>query len=214
MSIRAIVFDFGNVVGFFDHRRTTERLAPHAGIPAEAIHAYLFGGELEDEYESGRLSTAAFLSRIRDYCRLGCPDEFIATAWGDIFWPNAAVSELLPLLRPNYRLLLGSNTNELHARHFCSQFAEVFRNFDALVLSHEVGARKPRAEFFDHCRRLAGCVAADCLFIDDLPANVAGARACGFQGLVYRKDTDLAAQLTALGIRGLENRAGATKKEV
>jgi putative hydrolase of the HAD superfamily len=204
MSIRTIVFDFGNVVGFFDHRRTTERLASHAGIPADAIHGYLFGGDLEDEYESGKLTTAEFLGRIRAYCRLECPDDFVATAWGDIFWPNSAVCELLPRLRPNYRLLLGSNTNELHARHFCRQFAEVFRNFDALVLSHEVGARKPRAEFFEHCRRLAGCAAEECLFIDDLPPNVAGARASGWQGLVYRKDMNLADQLAALGIQ-LEN---------
>jgi glucose-1-phosphatase len=203
MSIRTIVFDFGNVVGFFDHRRTTERLAAHAGIPADALHGYLFGSELEDEYESGRLTTADFLCRIRDHCRLDCPDQFVAAAWADIFWPNPAVCELLPRLRSNYRLLLGSNTNELHAGQFCRQFHEVFRNFDALVLSHQIGARKPRPEFFAHCRRLAGCAAEECLFIDDLPANVEGARACGWQGLVYRKDMDLPARLTALGIQGL-----------
>ena len=31
--------------------------------------------------------------------------------------------DLIPRLKPNYRLLLGSNTNELHALHYRKQFA-------------------------------------------------------------------------------------------
>ena len=108
---------------------------------------------------------------------------------------------MVPRLKPQYRLLMGSNTNELHSRHFLQQFAETVRHFDGLVLSHEVGFRKPRPEFFRHAERLAECGAAECLFIDDLPANVAGARALGWQGIVYARDTDLPAELAKLGVR-------------
>ncbi len=206
MSIQAIVFDFGNVVAFFDHRLTTNRLAPHAGISADAIHAYLFGGTLEDEYESGGLSTEDFLSRVRQNCRLSCPDEIIATAWADIFQPNHEVCALLPgLKQQRFRLLLASNTNELHARQFGPQFARELEYFDALVLSHEIGIRKPQAAFFEHCRRLADCPPEACVFIDDLPANVAGARACGWHGIVYTGIADLRAQLAALGIEDLKS---------
>jgi len=200
MTIETIVFDFGRVVGFFDHRLTTNRLAVHAGLPAEEMHTYLFGGALEDDYESGRISTSEFLKRVRETCRLSCPDEIIAAAWADIFWPNPEVCALLPRLKPHYRLLLGSNTNELHARHFCGQFADRLRHFDALVLSHEIGVRKPKPGFFEHCARVAGCAPAACLFIDDLAANITGARACGWQGIVYTGFADLCKQLTALGI--------------
>jgi putative hydrolase of the HAD superfamily len=205
MGIKAVVFDFGNVVGFFDHRLTINRLAEHAGIPADAIHAYLFGGSLEDDYESGRISTEDFLKQVRETCRLRCSEEMLAAAWADIFRPNHDVCALLPLLRPHYRLLLGSNTNDLHSRHFCRQFADAFQHFDQLVFSHEVGARKPKAAFFDHCRRLAGYPPQECLFIDDLPANVAGARACGWQGVVYTDITDLRQRLSALGIAELQD---------
>jgi putative hydrolase of the HAD superfamily len=205
MQIKAIVFDFGRVVGFFDHRLTTLRLAAHSTLSADAIHGLLFGGPLEDTYESGRLSSAEFLRQVKDCCRVGCSEEMIAAAWADIFWPNEDVIRLLPGLKRHYRLLLGSNTNELHARQFCRQFEEVFAHFDALVLSHEVGARKPEASFFEHCRRLAACAPAECLFIDDLPANVLGARACGWHGIVYTGIADLRAELGRLGILGLES---------
>jgi FMN phosphatase YigB (HAD superfamily) len=200
MPIQTIIFDFGRVIGFFDHRVTTKRLAEHADLPVEEMHASLFEGTLEDDYESGRISTSEFLRRVREACRLTCPDEIIASAWADIFWPNEPICALLPRLKPRYRLLLGSNTNELHARQFCGQFADWLRHFDALVLSHEVGVRKPKAGFFEHCIRLAGCAPADCVFIDDLPSNVAGARACGLQSIVYSDFDDLCKQFTALGI--------------
>ncbi len=201
IMIRTIVFDFGNVIGFFDYRITLDRLASHTTLSIELMHRFLYCGELEDIFESGRISSAEFLRRVREGCRLSCSDEVLALAYADMFRPNDAVCGLVPRLRPHYRLLLGSNTNDLHSRYFLQQFARTMRHFDGLVLSHEVGARKPRPEFFRHAQRLADCAAEECLFIDDLPANVEGARALGWQGIVYSRDTDLPAEFGRLGVR-------------
>jgi putative hydrolase of the HAD superfamily len=199
-STRAIVFDFGNVIGFFDYRRATTRLAEHSHLSPEEMVTRLFGGGLEDAYESGRLSTAEYVRHVRDLCGLRCTEELLRGVYGDIFWPNVPVCALLPRLKPRYRLLLGSNTNELHALHFRRQFADALKHFDAVVLSYQIGARKPQPAFFEHCRRLAGCAAAECLFIDDLSANVAGAVACGWQGVVYRGYDTLCRELAGRGI--------------
>src|SRR5436190_533122 len=138
MSVKALVFDFGNVVGFFSHRQATERLAAHTCRPADDVHRFLFGGQLEDDYDSGRMTTAEFLRRLREGCGFNCPDDVLAEAYADIFWPNAAVCALLPSLAERYRLLLLSNTNDLHARQFLAQFEEFLRPFDHLILSHKV----------------------------------------------------------------------------
>jgi putative hydrolase of the HAD superfamily len=199
--IKTLVFDFGNVIGFFDHRVATERLAQHADLPADAIHALLWDGALEDDYEAGRISTAEFLNRVRQMCRLRCPDDVLCAAYADIFHaPNTELIALLPRLKARYHLLLASNTNELHAKQFLAQFADSVRHFDALVLSHEAGARKPTAEFFQYCQRLVGCAPDECVFIDDLLANVAGARAHGWHGIVYTSFRELCDRLAALGI--------------
>ncbi|HYT91571.1 MAG TPA: HAD family phosphatase [Gemmataceae bacterium] len=199
--MKAIVFDFGNVVAFFDHFRTLNKLARYTDLTPEAMYAAIYDSELEDAVESGRLSIREFLERFRELCRLSCDDELLASACADIFWPNEEVCALVPALAGRYRLLLGSNTNALHARHFCRQFEDVLSHFEALVLSCEIGVRKPRAGFFEHCQRLAGCAAEECVFIDDLPANVEGARACGWHGIVYRQGGELRERLAALGIR-------------
>jgi putative hydrolase of the HAD superfamily len=191
MGISTVVFDFGNVVAFFSHRRAAEQLAALGTAPAEVILSSLFGGPLEDDYDSGRLATADYLALLRRQFGLAGSDEQIARAYSDIFTPNDEVIALLPQLKGRYKLLLLSNTNDLHYRHFRRQFADALAPFDALVASHEVGVRKPHAHIYRHCERLADCPAERCLFIDDLPANVAAAQGCGWQGVVYRPGSDL-----------------------
>jgi putative hydrolase of the HAD superfamily len=166
----------------------------------EAVQAYLFGGRLEDDYEAGRVSTAVFLGLVRETCRLRGTDEQLRAAFADMFWPNPEVCDLVPLLAPRYRLVLLSNTNELHAAFFQRSFADVLRHFDHLVLSFEIGIRKPLAGFFEHCQRLAGAAPQDCIFIDDLPDNVGAAQALGWHGIVYKPGNDLPGALERLGV--------------
>jgi HAD superfamily hydrolase (TIGR01509 family) len=67
-------------------------------------------------------------------------------------------------------------------------------------MSHEVGVRKPDAGFFRACENQAGCAPDECLFVDDMPINVEGARALGWQGIVYRDFAALHSSLSALGV--------------
>ncbi len=198
--LQTIIFDFGNVLGFFDHQRTLAQLAPFTDLSADEIYHRLYLEELEHQFEAGQLSEEEFLQQVRQRCGLRCEDAFLRQAIADIFWPNPETCTLVPRLKDRYRLLLGSNTNPLHARHFQREFADTLAHFDELVLSHEIRCRKPHAAFFEHCLQLAGCPAGQCLFIDDMPANVASARSCGLQALAYAPDCDLPGQLRALGV--------------
>jgi putative hydrolase of the HAD superfamily len=201
MAISTIVFDFGNVVAFFSHQKSAEQLAAYGNASAASLAAYLFGGQLEDDFESGHIPSDRFISMVREAFHLRCTDEQFTQAFVDMFTANPDVCDLLPRLKPRYRLLLLSNTNDLHARHFLAKFREQLAPFDAFVLSHEVGIRKPDPRAYEYCRRQAGSPPpSECLFIDDLPANVEGVRACGWQGIVYRRGEDLVGKLAELGV--------------
>jgi len=193
--MRTLIFDFGNVIGFFDHHRTLRRLAAHTDLSMDVMMARFRATTLEDDYESGRLTSAAFLTQARQLFQLRCSDDEIAAAWSDIFEPNEAMHKLIVSLHGRCRLLLASNTNELHARQFRHQFADTLQHFHHLVLSHEIGARKPHRPFFAHCQQHASCAPHECLFIDDLPENVAGAIAFGWQGLVYKDIEEIRTRL-------------------
>ena len=198
--MQTIVFDFGNVIGFFDHQRTLTRLAAHSDLTPAQMRAAVYDTPLEDAYEAGEIATADFLAEVHKRWRLRCSHDDLAAAWADIFSPNADLCPIIPRLKGRYRLLLGSNTNDLHSRHFRRQFADTLTYFDGLILSHEIGVRKPKAEFFQHCQQRAGTAPEHCLFIDDMPDNVAGAQACGWRGIIFRDCRDLEERLNALGI--------------
>lgn len=197
--MKTIIFDFGNVVGFFDHGRTLDKLLPHSPLTKQAMFAAVYESELEDQIERGGLPVSVFLQSVHELWQLRCDVDFMAAAVSDIFWPNPEVCDLIPQLARNHRILLGSNTNAIHSGQFITQFAEVFRHFDSLVLSHEIGTRKPDAEFFLHCHGLADARPEECVFVDDLVPNIEGARAIGFHGIVYRPQENLADQLRGLG---------------
>ena len=67
--------------------------------------------------------------------------------------------------------------------------------FDTVVLSGEVGMRKPEKEIFLHAAETLGLAPAECVFIDDMEPNVAAAQACGMTGVLH---TETAATARAL----------------
>ena len=56
---------------------------------------------------------------------------------------------------------------------------------DGGVFSFEVKAVKPDPEIYRCLCDKYGLKPEECLFTDDVPANVKGAQACGFQGIVF-----------------------------
>ncbi len=200
MTITTIVFDFGNVLGFFSHRKAAEQLAVYSPLSVEDILNRYLDPQLEDDFETGRMSLPAFRALVRQRCRVNCDDAQLDQAIADMFTPNNEVCRLVSELKPRYRLVLLSNTNELHAVHFRRQFADTLAHFDTLVLSHEIGMRKPCPDIYAHCCRLGGSSPSQCVFIDDLPANIDAARACGWHGIVYHRGLDLRRELRQLGI--------------
>jgi putative hydrolase of the HAD superfamily len=68
--------------------------------------------------------------------------------------------------------------------------------FDAVVVSCEVGVRKPDPEMFTHVTDRLGVEPEATLLVDDIAANVNGARRAGWHAILV--DSDHAAAMTAL----------------
>jgi epoxide hydrolase-like predicted phosphatase len=70
--------------------------------------------------------------------------------------------------------------------------------FDVVVLSGDVGMRKPDADIFHHTLGLLSLPAADCVFVDDIGHNVDAAAALGFVGVRHTSYAQTAAELERL----------------
>ncbi len=59
----ALIFDFGNVVAFFDYLKFFNRLGARLGIPGQAVRSQLEAegfSKLHADFEAGRMTPAAF----------------------------------------------------------------------------------------------------------------------------------------------------------
>jgi putative hydrolase of the HAD superfamily len=70
--------------------------------------------------------------------------------------------------------------------------------FDVVVISSEVGMRKPEERIFRHTAALLGLEPRECMFIDDVRANIAAAEAVGLTCLHHREPGPTLARLSDL----------------
>jgi len=70
--------------------------------------------------------------------------------------------------------------------------------FDVVVISGEVGMRKPERQIFDLTLDRPRLPAAECVFIDDMAHNVAAAGEAGLAGIVHRSFDETASELQTL----------------
>jgi putative hydrolase of the HAD superfamily len=198
--IRTLFFDFGNVLAFFDHGRAVKEFARFTDMEPVELALALYGSPIADDYECGKLTTDEYVREARLNGRLACTAEQFLSYYHDIFWPNPEVHDIIPRLRPRYRLVLASNTNEAHFVRYTRDYAGVLAHFDHIVPSHHAAARKPHAEFFEYALRFANAEPHECLFIDDLPVNVEAAERAGMRGIFYTADGTFEGGLRAAGV--------------
>jgi len=70
--------------------------------------------------------------------------------------------------------------------------------FDAVVISAEVGMRKPEPRIFVHAAELLGLPPAECVFIDDIEQNIAAAEELGFAGVLHTDTTSTTQRVSEL----------------
>jgi HAD superfamily hydrolase (TIGR01509 family) len=75
--------------------------------------------------------------------------------------------------------------------------------FDVVVISGEVGMRKPEARIFRHTVDLLGVAPGACVFVDDVAPNVAAAAAAGLVGVHHTSYESTLAELEVLFDRSL-----------
>ena len=200
MGNKVLVFDFGNVIGMFSHLKAAGQMAQHCNKNIDTIRRVLFDETTENELEKGNISPEQYRKIIRDSLHINCPDHEFDHAFSDMFTANDAVCNIIPHLAKSHRLVLLSNTNWFHAKRFLIQFNHVLSHFDSLILSHEVRCRKPARKIYDVLNEKTNTKPADCLFVDDLHANIQTAKDCGWDGIVYHPEMNLEKELASKGI--------------
>jgi len=198
-TVTAIVFDLGNVLLPFNWDIAADRFCARARCSRRELDDYLMTTPFVHQLETGQITGAAFYRRVTgDFgCAMGY-DEF-AAIWSDIFTADEQMLAMAAALNGRWPRYILSNTNAIHVEYVFRRFPSL-RDFDGYVFSHEVGVLKPARAIYETLTRQFGLTPAATVFIDDILANVEGARAAGWQAIHHQGAATTRAELTKLGV--------------
>ena len=185
-----LIFDLGNVVLNIDYGRTIDAFKSLGVAEFESLYTPIAQKGFIDDWDKGLISAAEFRECLRVEASVlrRVDDDQIDAAWNAMLLdlPQSRL-DILTRLSAHYRTFLLSNTNEIHVAHFDSIVARTIPGkklsdfFEKIYYSNETGMRKPDAEIYELVLRENGLQADETLFVDDLTANVEGAKRVGLQ---------------------------------
>ncbi len=179
-----LIVDFGGVLttsiwpafGSFCERR---------GLAAETVRELFRADpsalELLRGLETGALDEAGFEPPFAELLGLESSEGLIDDLFADLRPDAAMIDAVKAAKRAGRRTGLISNSWGLGIYERAP--VDIF---DATVISGDVGLHKPQPEIYElACKRLH-VAAGECVFVDDLRENVAGAEAVGMTGVLHR----------------------------
>jgi putative hydrolase of the HAD superfamily len=182
-AISTVVFDLGRVlvnIDFDAFPNALELTTPESRAPyrsAVAVQSRL--------YETGKISTDEFISRLFDVFQKKYTRDHLLFAWNEIILEDVpGIAHLIDIVAERHGTAMLSNTSASHfekAERECSTVKKIARRF----LSFEIGEAKPAPGIYRHVIRELQTDPSRLLFIDDLPENIEAAREAGMNGLLF-----------------------------
>lgn len=175
--IKSIIWDFGNILGRFDHFKACKNFAMYCEITPEEILKKLFSGENAPVklHESGKCSSQEFFRLVREILSFSDDLSFrmFSDIWKDIFQENDGISTIIDSIPPNISQCILSNTDPIHwsAIEKIPVMKKHFSDQTLLVRSYTSGKRKPDIRIYHdalRCLKLTKEEIQHVLYVDDI----------------------------------------------
>lgn len=194
--IKVIVFDFGGVLYTYNYIQSLHHFSETLGISYERAEA-AWNARI-DEFERGEITETEYWSAFRTAGGVEREDAFLHEMFVSMFAPMPDSLEIKRRLKPQYRLGMLSNNCEWE-RDMNSRL-HLRGGFDFVLMSYELGARKPEPKIFDLLIDRAGVRPEEIVFIDDTAAYGPGVEAAGIRFIHFRSPGQLREELHLLSI--------------
>lgn len=187
--IRNIIFDMGNVLIKFVPSRIVEELGLDSKEDEELLLSTIFHtGEwhLTDLGVLTELDLWNSVSQKLPGHLLGYAHDIILE-WDRNLVPVPGMEDIIRMCREGgYKIYLLSNASLRQPLYFPHIPGSQY--FDGTVVSALVGICKPDRRIYEYLLFKYGLKAEECIFIDDLPANIEAAKEVGIHGILFDGD--------------------------
>jgi putative hydrolase of the HAD superfamily len=146
------------------------------------------------ELETGRLTEDEFSEQFGPLLGISNPDGLVDRLFAGMEPDLPMIDSLRHARAAGVRTGLISNSWG-RGRYDRDSFSELF---DGVVISGEVGLHKPQPEIFRLGAERISLEPAECVFVDDLRENCAGAEAVGMTAVLHRNTDDTLDRLEEL----------------
>ncbi|MBR5230753.1 MAG: HAD family phosphatase [Clostridia bacterium] len=187
LDAKNVVFDVGQVLLRFSPVDFLPQMFP-ADIAQKLMPPTLFGGDTWLRMDEGVYHAEEAAEKIAALAG----DSNLKEPLLHFMLHFAEQMELLPpahlipqLKRMGKKLYIISNYGAETFAATKKQFPQLFSQFDGMVVSAHEKLLKPDRRIYDLLCSRYGLDPAECVFIDDLAANVQGAVDAGFKGIHY-----------------------------
>jgi putative hydrolase of the HAD superfamily len=202
MPIRAVIFDFGNVLCPMPRVSDYEELRALAGLERQQFQDLFWRYRLD--YDRGTLDGTAYWRRVAQAngkafsdgliqkliatdIRLWLNPDHVLLQWARDLHHGGVKTAILSNMPRDLALYLRRNSTWLP-------------QFDHATFSAEIGLVKPAPGIYLECLKGLEVRAEEALFLDDNAANVEGAQALGIHALRFESVAQLAAEVQGLGL--------------
>jgi len=181
---KTLIFDFGGVIIDIDFA-LTEKMFALLGV--EKIDIDFFNdredGGLFDRFERGEISPTIFRTAMKKKIPKVISDKEFDQAWNALLLkiPQYRI-KIIETLKEKYTCVLLSNSNQIHYDYYRGKLEKeyAYKKFSDLFhhtyFSHEIALRKPYSDIYKKVSEDLNLNSSEVLFIDDMQANIEGAK--------------------------------------
>lgn len=200
--IKAIIFDYGGVVGTEVMPFIYSKLSNALDLGIDTIKTRIKKPLLE--FQKGSLTPEEFWKMTAKELR--SKSEKIKELWMNTYdktsEANKEIKDLIKELKEKgYKVVLLSDTIEPFAKHHNKKGE--YNLFHHVILSCEVGMKKPEREIYELALKEFGVNADECVFVDDKEINLETAKELGMKTILFKNAEQLRKDLIRCGVHGL-----------
>ena len=200
--IKAIIFDIGGVIQSLRWEKVTKiisEIKPDISTD-EFRNAFYFEKEKYfAKYETAQATAIEFWSMVAKQLNISLDKiEFLSKAFTELYSNiKPAMEDFILELKSKYRLFVLSNSC-LELQRAIETYYDFYENFDYVYYSHRLGFKKPEVESFKYILKENQLKSEECIFIDDVTANINAAESVGIKGLLFVSLSDLKSKFSEL----------------
>lgn len=189
--IKNIIFDMGNVLILWAPEYFVERTGVQDAADRELMLNALYRSPEWPMLDNGDVTEVQLeeLARQRLPERLHGYIHELVYGWHEPVLPIKGMAEFIAdCKKAGYGIYLLSNSSFLQKSYWPDIPGSEL--FDGRIVSAEVGCMKPDAGIYRTLLDSYGLKAEECLFLDDIAANIIGAQNVGMHGYLFDGDTE------------------------